>query len=171
MHCRTVDNTFHVRRVEKIIDLPEFSPLPVDIGRFEHYQPAPFDWTAYRDIDDRYYVEEFESVEEQAERLEQAAAATAEKERLAKAEQKKNSRKKNQIMTNEDGSGGDDPDTVEIDEDIGGGEAGEEEEVENDVDNDVETHVANEIEAKDDDDDDVVDNDVIEEVMEVGTGQ
>jgi hypothetical protein len=115
IYCYTPDNTFWVRRTQGLIDLPIFSNVPHNMGYFKHFQAKEFDWEAYRDIDDKYKVEVFETVEEQAARLErEAEGSKASKGTKGKGKGKKEKREKKR-----EGEGG------EADEGDGEGEEGE----------------------------------------------
>ena len=140
IYTYTCDNTHWVRRTHGLIDLPIFSNVPHDLGRIQHFVPKPFDWDAYADIDDKYVVEVFETVEEQAARIEREAAEKERQDALAKENKgkvkgkaKKERKKEKKIVINEDGE------EIEVEDEEQDEEENEDDfEGEDDADEDVE---------------------------------
>lgn len=54
--------TIWLRRVKEPVDLPVFYPFPHSLGYTKQFEPDPFDWDAYKDVDDKYDVSQWEDL-------------------------------------------------------------------------------------------------------------
>lgn len=65
IHTEVSDFVHWVHRSTHPYQLPTFGDIAIEIGNFKHYEPAPFDWKAYRDVDDAHQIDDFEVIEAQ----------------------------------------------------------------------------------------------------------
>ena len=60
IYVDTTNNNVWIQKSTKHLQLPVFDPNPIELGHIVYYQPKPFDWEAYADIDDMLKLEEFD---------------------------------------------------------------------------------------------------------------
>jgi hypothetical protein len=60
VHCNTVEGTYWIETAKTAIELPTFSTYPHNLGKFPYAVLPPFDWDSYKDIDDKYKIEQIE---------------------------------------------------------------------------------------------------------------
>ena len=106
MHCNIATNTYWIRQSKSILEIPTFLPIPHNLGYLKHFKMREFDWDAYQDIDDKYKVEVFESVEETAARIEEKnrldAIEKRKAEKAAKRTAKGQGKKGKKVSTDTD---------------------------------------------------------------------
>ena len=63
IHTDTSEDIMWVQEPARPLQLPTFSNINIQIGRFKHYQPPKFNWSNYKDVDDMYQVDDFAALE------------------------------------------------------------------------------------------------------------
>lgn len=70
IHTDLTEGYWWVHLATKPFQLPTFGHMNIEIGRIKHFQPAQFDWGAYRDVDDMLQLASFEAVDEEQQSVE-----------------------------------------------------------------------------------------------------